>query len=232
MSFKKNTAVTGFTFGLISATDGSAITTGTPAGYNTLDGGSQGSIAGTPVHEGNGQWSVDLTAGEMNGGLVGLLFTHASAIPVSFTIKTDTKIVSELQDPTAAACQADVSNLDAAVSSRSSHNAAAVWAVVTRALTDKAGFGLADNAITAAKIATDAIDADALKADAANQIRDAIFAHNPTAGAGTFADIAIAIYAMARGKISKSGAAFTFYDDDDTTALFTLTIAASARTTA
>ena len=34
-------------------------------------------------------------------------------------------------------------NVDAAVSSRSSHAAAAIWSVATRAITDKAGFGLA-----------------------------------------------------------------------------------------
>ena len=96
--FKKNTAVTGFPFALVSATDGSAITTGTVTGYYTLDGGTQGTIAGTATHEGNGQWSVNLTAAEMNGDVVGLLFTHASAIPVHFTIKTDTKIVSDLND--------------------------------------------------------------------------------------------------------------------------------------
>ena len=102
MSFKRNTAVTGFTVGLISATDGSAITTGTPVGYYTLDGGTQTAIADvTPVHEGNGQWSFGLTAGEMNGDIVGLAFTHTSAIPAYFTIKTDTKIVSELVDLTA-----------------------------------------------------------------------------------------------------------------------------------
>jgi len=37
-------------------------------------------------------------------------------------------------------------NIDAAVSSRSSHAAAAIWAVVTRALTDKVGFGLSSQA--------------------------------------------------------------------------------------
>jgi len=101
--FKKNTAVTGFTFGLVSSTDGSDITTGTPVGYYTLDGGTQTAIGDvTPVHEGNGQWSFDLTAGEMNGDVVGLTFTHASAITAHFTIKTDTKIVSELQDITTA----------------------------------------------------------------------------------------------------------------------------------
>ena len=53
MSFKKNTAVTGFAVGLVSATDGSDITTGTPVGYYTLDGGTQTAIGDvTPVHEG------------------------------------------------------------------------------------------------------------------------------------------------------------------------------------
>ena len=38
--------------------------------------------------------------------------------------------------------KADVSNLDVAVSTRSSHSAADVWSVATRALTDKDGFTL------------------------------------------------------------------------------------------
>jgi len=95
--FKKNTAVTGFSVGLVSATDGSDITTGTPVGYYTLDGSTQTAIADvTPVHEGNGLWSFDLTAGEMNGDIVALTFTHASAITQHFTIKTDTSIASDL----------------------------------------------------------------------------------------------------------------------------------------
>ena len=87
--FKKNTAVTGFVVGLVSSTDGSDITTGTPVGYYTLDGGTQTAIGDiTPVHEGNGLWSFDLLASEMNGDIVGLSFTHTSAISTHFTIKT------------------------------------------------------------------------------------------------------------------------------------------------
>lgn len=99
MSFKKNTAVTGFCFGLVSSTDGSDITAGAPVGYYTLDGGAQAAIADTaPVHEGNGLWSVDLTAAEMNGDIVGLSFTHSSAISAHFTIKTATVLNSDLND--------------------------------------------------------------------------------------------------------------------------------------
>lgn len=112
--FKKNAAVTGFAFAMVNKSDGSAITTGMVSGYYLLDGGTQGSIADTPTHEGNGQWSVDLTADEMNGDVVGLLFTHTDGIPVHFTIRTDTKIVSELQDLTAANVQTEC---DAALAS-------------------------------------------------------------------------------------------------------------------
>lgn len=137
MSFKKNTAVTGFTIGLVSASDGSDITTGTPVGYYTLDGGTQTAIADvSPTHEGNGQWSFDLTAGEMNGDIVGLTFTHASAITQHFTIKTDTKIVSELQDLTAAEIntECDTAISDAALATAA--NLATVDANVDAILVD------------------------------------------------------------------------------------------------
>ena len=54
-----------------------------------------------------------------------------------------------------------LTNLDAAVSTRSSHNAAAIWAVETRALTDKAGFAL-DSAYDAAKSAASQSSVDAV----------------------------------------------------------------------
>ena len=90
MSFLRNQAVTGFTFALVNKTTGAALTgaAGAVSKYYTLDGGTQASISGSVAEEGNGQYSVNITAAEMNGAIVGLLFTHASAIPVQFTIKT------------------------------------------------------------------------------------------------------------------------------------------------
>jgi len=88
MSFEKGKSVNGFTFALISKATGNAIMSGTVNGYVTVDGGEQQSLANTPDHEGNGQWSVALTAAEMNGDIVGLLFTHIDAVPVQFTIAT------------------------------------------------------------------------------------------------------------------------------------------------
>jgi hypothetical protein len=86
--YPRNQAVTGFTFGLVAAADGSAVGSGTVSGYVTLDGGAQTSLSGVPVHEGHGQWSVDLSAAEMNGAIVGLVFTHADAVPAHFTLRT------------------------------------------------------------------------------------------------------------------------------------------------
>lgn len=106
-TFKKNTAVTGFPFALVDSSDGSAITTGTVTVYITKDGGTQATSTNSATHEGNGQWSIDLTASEMNGDVVGVLATHASAVNVHFTIKTDTKITSELNDLSAANVNAE-----------------------------------------------------------------------------------------------------------------------------
>lgn len=91
-----------------------------------------------------------------------------------------------------------------------------------------------DGAITAAAIAPNAIGASELAADAVTEIATGVYAHvGLTAGgvvdAGT---MLAAIYSMARGKIVKAGNVYQFMDDDDVTVLFTLTIAAGARTTA
>lgn len=95
MAFQKGQPVKGFPFVLIDAESGSAITTGTVSGFVTLDGGIQASLADTPIHEGSGQWSLDITGPEMDGDIVGLLFTHASAIPAHFTINTIIKSIGQ-----------------------------------------------------------------------------------------------------------------------------------------
>jgi hypothetical protein len=66
------------------------------------------------------------------------------------------------------------------------------------------------------------------KADAAT----AIFAKTglTAGGAVTFGTIVKCLYALARGKVAKSGDAYIFYDDDGTTPLFTLTVGAEVRT--
>ena len=88
MSFEKGKSVNGFTFALISRADGSAIITGTVNGFVTVDGGVQQSLTNAPAHEGNGQWSTAVTSAEMDGDIVGLLFTHVDAVPAQFTLAT------------------------------------------------------------------------------------------------------------------------------------------------
>ena len=86
--FLKGVAVTGFTFVMLHASKGTAITTGTVTGKITKDGGTQGAVAGSFVHEGNGQWSVNLTATEMDADVIGLTFLHSEGIPVYKTLRT------------------------------------------------------------------------------------------------------------------------------------------------
>lgn len=81
-------AVTGFTFGLVNKVTGEPVTAGVTTGYVTINGGTQRALTNTPVHEGNGQWSVNLTAEEMNGEVIGLAFSNPGAVPCFFTIRT------------------------------------------------------------------------------------------------------------------------------------------------
>jgi len=172
--------------------------------------------------------------------------------------------------------KADVSNLDAAVSSRSSHAAADVKTAIEaagshlaliKAETDKLGDTLEDDGGTyrftenaleegpsgsglsaqetrdAMKLAPSAgapaagsVDKhldDASTHDAAAVVTALMAKTGITAGGtASYEDILKAIYAMARGKIVKTGDSYAFRDDDDTTTLFTLTIAAGERSTA
>ena len=88
---RKNTAGQVVAFQAVSTTDGSAVTTGTPVVYYTIDGGTQGTGAGTSTHEGNGCWSYAPAQAETNGNHVVFTFALTGAVsqsvnlyPVSF----------------------------------------------------------------------------------------------------------------------------------------------------
>jgi len=87
--FRKGVALTGFTFSLVNRLDGSALTSGTIVSKITKYGGTQGSTSGSAVHEGNGQWSINLTATEMDADVIGLSLTHADAIATYTVFKTN-----------------------------------------------------------------------------------------------------------------------------------------------
>jgi len=81
---RKNVAGQIIAFGMNSATDGSATTSGTPTVYYTIDGGTQGTGGGTSTHEGNGQWSYAPAQAETNGDHV--VFTMAISGSISATV--------------------------------------------------------------------------------------------------------------------------------------------------
>lgn len=97
-SYFRAVGITGFTFQLLFKATGDSIIVGTVTGYVTKDGGTQtelfNSAGGTGInHEGNGQWSLDITKEEMDADSIGLLFVHDSGdgIPVNFNIPTQNR---------------------------------------------------------------------------------------------------------------------------------------------
>ena len=86
--FLRGVAVTGFTFVVLNAGNGDAVTSGTVTGKITKDGGTQGAVAGSFVHEGNGQWSVNFTATEMDADVIALTFLHTDGVPVYKILRT------------------------------------------------------------------------------------------------------------------------------------------------
>ena len=88
---RKNVASQVVAFQMINSSDGSAVTTGTPTVYYTIDGGTQATGGGTATHEGQGQWSYVPLQAETNGNHVAFTMVLANAInqtvnvwPVSF----------------------------------------------------------------------------------------------------------------------------------------------------
>jgi len=106
---RKNTAGQVVAFQAVSTADGSAVTTGTPVVYYTIDGGTQGTGAGTSTHEGNGCWSYAPPQAETDGNHVVFTFALSGAVsqsvnlyPVSFD-PTDSVRIGLTALPNAAA---------------------------------------------------------------------------------------------------------------------------------
>ena len=86
--YRQGVAITGFTFVLINKSTGAAVTSGTVTCKVLKDGGSQATSTNSAAHEGNGQWSITLTATEMDAEQVGLAITHSTALPLYKTFRT------------------------------------------------------------------------------------------------------------------------------------------------
>lgn len=96
--------------------------------------------------------------------------------------------------------------------------------------------GLVDGAITAAKVATGAIDADALATDAVNEIRDAVWAKAMSelaAVPGVTASVLDAlqwVFLLSRNKVTQTGTTSTLRNDADNATIATSTVADSGAT--
>ena len=86
--YRQGVAITGFTFVLINKSTGAAVTSGGVTCKVIKDGASQVTSTNTAAHEGNGQWSITLTATEMDAEQVGLAITHSTALPLYKTFRT------------------------------------------------------------------------------------------------------------------------------------------------
>jgi hypothetical protein len=160
--FKKNTAVAYFPIGkFFSSADGSEVTTGTPTGAYTKD-GAEAALSGTIAYKATGkEWGITgLTAAEMNGDTIGLNFNLAGCQGIHFTIKTVSKLVSDLVDLTALAVR---NEMDA-----NSTQLAGITSTVTAHTGTLSGIGAqlgaligyVDTEILAIKAKTDALTLD------------------------------------------------------------------------
>jgi hypothetical protein len=86
--FRKGIILTGYTFVLVNKSTGAAITSGSVTCKVLKDGGSQSTSTNSAAHEGNGQWSITLTATEMDADVIGLAITHSTALPLYKTFRT------------------------------------------------------------------------------------------------------------------------------------------------
>lgn len=112
MSLKKNVASQTVSFLLLSTTDQSAVTAGSPTVYYTIDGGTQATGTGTITHEGNGEWSYVPAQAETNGDhvvftmvLSGAYHCQRSFHPLDFSSTSDrieVDVFSVSDDSTAA----------------------------------------------------------------------------------------------------------------------------------
>lgn len=100
---QKNVAGQKIGAALVSATDGSAVTSGTTTVYITLDGGTQ-STGSTAVHEGQGHWTYAPSQAETNGDHCAYTFINSSAVPATVQVYTrvDANAIEISGDATAA----------------------------------------------------------------------------------------------------------------------------------
>ena len=101
---------------MLSATDGSATTSGTATVYVTGDGGTQSTGAGTATHEGNGCWSYAPTQAETNHGHISFTMVISGSINQTVNVYTGVNVTliedADATDQVNAACDTALSDYD------------------------------------------------------------------------------------------------------------------------
>lgn len=201
--------------------------------------------AGAIVTSGTGTAQLSTSAGLVT--LAGV--THTGAVIPTVTAVTNGVTVATNNDKTgyglsAAAVQAIwdaltsalttvgsigkllVDNINATISSRSSHSAADVWASATRTIT-----GTAAGAITAASHAAGAIDAASLATDAVNEIADGLLDRNMATGTDSGTETVRTVrqaLRVLRNRAAIAAGVLTVRKEDDTTASWTAAVTTTA----
>lgn len=177
-------------FLMVDSTDHVTGKTGlSPTVTLSKNGAAFGAPAGAVTELSGGWYKVAANATDTN--TLGPLLLHATATGAD---PSDLQFEVVSFDPEDAAALG-LSRLDATVSSRSSHSAADVWSVATRALTDKAGFSLSAagvqavwDALTAALTTVGSIGkrlADNLDATVGSRLASASYTAPDNAGIAT-----------------------------------------------
>ena len=216
---------------------------------------------GACTHEGNGFHSYAPAQAETNYDHVGFTFIGSGAIPAtiqvfttfpqsgdSFTrlgaptgasIAADIQTVDDLLDTEVAAILADTNELqtdwvnggrlDLLIDAIKAKTDQLAFSTANRV--DAQVFGMEAGAVTAAAVATGAIDADALAADAGNEIADAVLARDigSGSGAGTLDERTVrSALRFIRNKWSISGATLTVTKEDDASTAWTAAVTTNA----
>jgi hypothetical protein len=150
---RKNVAGQFFYVKLTSATDGSAITIGSPTVNVEKDGAGQGAIGGSIAHVANGKWRVTLAQADTNGDFLGFDIAVSGAVAVAASFRTvgfDPGVVNLPANLTQwkGSAPADLIDTDK-VQASAQH-------IANNLITAAA---IADGALTAAKFAAGAFDA-------------------------------------------------------------------------
>lgn len=98
MSFSRGVAVSGFGGVLLDKSTGDRLTTGSVTGYIIKDGATVDALTNSVTHKGQGAWTVDLTATEMDADFIIIIFTHASGIARDWQIRTGGKVDGVTRD--------------------------------------------------------------------------------------------------------------------------------------